>query len=147
MKSLEEDIQIDTVNRRKCFRVLLSVKVCIFKKTLCEDKDSNSCECMISKTIDISEGGMQLMFKGELNVGDIIEIRTRNCLTMSKCLKCEKYYNMRSKVELEPVSARVKWIKGSHCGVEFLNLNGRSFNAISRLVWNKHLDEIKKDKS
>lgn len=134
------------VNQRNFIRAKIALKLCGYHYEENPDNTRSYKDCFMCGTTDMSEGGMQILHNGQLNKGDIVELRTKNAITLSRCLKCDQYYNMRSKVELQPLTVRVIWCAGQRAGLEFINLSSYNKNMISKLVWQKHIEEVKKRK-
>jgi hypothetical protein len=143
MNAIQEKTEMSAVNRRNFVRAKIAIKMCgfIFEEGM--DGNRAYLGCFMCKTMDMSEGGTQIIHNGSMKPGDIVELRTKNCISFPKCMKCEKYYNMRSKVELMPLTARVIWTQGNRCGLEFIKLSNSNLNVISKLVWQKHIEEVK----
>ncbi|QAR32724.1 PilZ domain-containing protein [Geovibrio thiophilus] len=147
MTELQETSESVMTNRRNFIRAKVAIKMCGF---FFEEGDDGSRAysggCFMSKTLDMSEGGMQIIHNGSLKPGDIVELRTKNAITFPKCMKCDHYYNMRSKIELQPLTVRIVWAQGSRCGLEYIRLSNFNRNVISKIVWHKHIEEIKNTK-
>ncbi len=147
MTSLQETSESVAINRRNFVRAKIAIKMCGF---FFEQGDDGSKAytggCFMCKSLDMSEGGMQIIHNGSLKPGDIVELRTKNAITFPKCLKCDQYYNMRSKIELQPLTVRVVWTQGGRCGLEYVNLSNFNRNVISKIVWQKHIEETRKEK-
>jgi len=146
MNALQETTESVMTNRRNFIRAKIAVKMCgfFFEEGDAGERAYNG--CFMSKTIDMSEGGMQIIHNGSLKPGMVVELRTKNAIGFPKCLKCDQYYNMRSKIELAPLTARVVWTQGSRCGLEFVKLSNLNRNVIAKIVWKKHIEEIKSSK-
>ncbi|MGE4496475.1 MAG: PilZ domain-containing protein [Deferribacterales bacterium] len=144
MTELQETTESVMTNRRNFIRSKIALKMCGFFFDQGDAGERAYSGCFMCKTIDMSEGGMQVMHNGSLKPGDMVELRTKNAISFPKCMKCDKYYNMRSKIELMPLTARVIWTQGNRCGLEYIKLSNFNRNVISRIVWQKHIEEIKK---
>lgn len=102
--------------------------------------------CFRTRTIDISVGGACITHENVLKVGDRIELRTKNCLTNSRCLSCNDVLFMLCKIELQPIEAEVVWVADKRAGIHFHNLSARNENILNKLVWEHHLDKVRKER-
>jgi c-di-GMP-binding flagellar brake protein YcgR len=132
------------VNRREHMRVRVSIDLCVTSvKRPGADESETDKICFRTKTLDISAGGICFGQKNVLKVGDVVELRTKNCLTKQACLTCEDVYFMSGKHELQPLQGVVTWVTDSIAGIKFHKLSLRNENFISKLVWDTHLEEVR----
>ncbi|MGE4267420.1 MAG: PilZ domain-containing protein [Deferribacterales bacterium] len=132
------------VNRREHMRVRVTLDLCVTsvrRRGAPESETANI--CFRTKSLDISAGGICFGQKNILKIGDIVEMRTKNCLTKQACLTCEDVYFMSTKHELQPLEGVVMWVTDSIAGVKFHKLSLRNENVISKLVWDSHLEEVR----
>lgn len=132
------------VNRREFMRVRVNIDLCItsvIRPGVPETETANI--CFRTKSLDISAGGICFGQKNILQVGDMVELRTKSCLTKQACLNCEDVYFMSGKYELQPLEGVVMWVTDSIAGVKFHKLSLRNENVISKIVWDSHLEEVR----
>ncbi|WP_022850773.1 PilZ domain-containing protein [Limisalsivibrio acetivorans] len=137
------DNSVAVANRRNAVRSSLAMKICIFHFEDTEKGRAYS-KCFMSRTVDMSETGAQILQKGHLKEGDVVELRVKHALTLKRCLDCDKLYKMKNTMEIAPLTATVMWAKEDRCGLRFDDITKADQNTISKYVWQKHLKEIKK---
>lgn len=130
-------------NRRESMRVKLSLDFCVTAILHPGEKHADESSCFVTKTVDVAMGGVCVSHKNILRQGDMVELRTKNCLTNTQCLSCEYAYFMSNKYEMTPVKAQVVWATPTRAGLKFVNLAVRNENILSKIVWDAHLNEVR----
>lgn len=135
-------------NRRENIRVKLVIDFCVTSIPYAESSENSEGNfCFSTKTVDISFGGACIVHNGVLKVGDVLELRTKNALTRTHCLKCEQVYFMGSSYELQPIEGMVVWAADRRAGVSFKKLTVKNENVLSKLIWDKHIKGVRDDKN
>jgi len=135
------------VNRREHIRVRVELDFCVTNVRRPDTPEAETEKiCFRTKSLDISAGGICFGQKNVLQVGDIVEMRTKNSLTHSMCLRCDSAYFMSTEIELQPMEGVVVWATDSIAGVKFSNLSLRNENIINKIVWENHLRDVRNSK-
>jgi len=144
----EENTTWDGVNRRKHIRAKADIRFCAFRVIDFgeEDQKLDVENCIKLKSFNMSEGGFALAHKNTLKVGEIIEIRGKSSLSFPHCRNCKAVFMLNNDYELVPMLAEVIWATERRAGVSFIDLHGRNRNIISKIVWEQHIKEVRKDR-
>lgn len=133
-------------NRREFIRVKMQIEFCISPLGSYDSMTSDDdCCSFITKTIDVSLGGVCLRHGGRLKVGDAVELRTKNSLTSTKCLTCKDVIFMDNTHQLRPIEADVVWATEEYAGIQFRPLSAYNENILSKTVWDHHIKNIRDD--
>lgn len=131
-------------NRREFIRVKMQIEFCVSPLGAFDSGTENEdCCSFITKTIDISLGGICIAHNGKLAAGDAVELRTKNSLTSMKCLNCTSVLFMDSTYELQPIEADVVWSNDQYAGIKFRKLSIRNENILSKAIWDSHIQNVR----
>lgn len=137
----------NTTNRREYIRVRLQIEFCVSPLEHYETmSETEECCSFITKTTDISLGGVCLRHNGSLKAGDAIELRTKNALGHVRCLTCPDVIFMDNSYELQPIKADVVWATDQYAGIKFRKLTTRNENILSKAIWSYHIKNVRDDR-
>ncbi|MCD8491555.1 MAG: PilZ domain-containing protein [Geovibrio sp.] len=129
-------------NRRQNIRSKIVTRMCALG-FIEENEQRVYQDCFPLKTIDLSEGGARILHDGLLKPGDKIELRTKDKLSLRRCIDCKYAMQNRSALVLEPATAIVVWTNRPYAGIRFEHLSNKNKQIIGSIVWKKHIKDVR----
>lgn len=137
-------------NRRSALRVPMNLSLCF--QVLHNYNDPavplRYGNCFISRTVDVSSGGMCILHKGMLFPKEYVLIRPRTTLLdpcTGTCAGCYRREGLADMQLTEPVVAQVRWKEGAKCGLHFVSWHADDRHVIHKASWNEHLSQARRD--
>lgn len=137
-----------SVNHRRYIRTRISLDACVVKvKSIDEETGERQyLSCFHTSVADIGEGGICVSHRDNLIPGDIVELRTKNSLTMKRCLTCEHYFGFEPILQLGVLTGEIVWRTKRRAGIKFINITKEDKKKISTYVWATEIDNAKSNK-